>query len=355
MGTMVGVQGEDFLLNGELTYPGCWRGSTRVEGLLLNSRMIQAVFDDENPDTRPLWAYPDTGQWDADRNTEEFCAALPHYAACGLRAVTVGLQGGGSIYEPSVYSHYLATAFLPDGTLKQAWMDRLRRVLRAAEAAGIVVIVSLFYWRQERFNGDEAIFRATDLAWDWLLHDGASNVILEIKNEIRPGSGLLHADGVGKLLARCRERRGAAAGPLLSTSTFPKVHLMAGTWQDEVDVWMPHGNDSTANALSTEISEIRALPSHRDRPRPILINEDSIHLENLDAAIEAGASWGYYDQGYGSGAVNGRFDWTRQPRESEVEHLSGFQTLPINWGINTAHKRAFFTRVAEWTGGQAPA
>ena len=37
-------------------------------------------------------------------------------------------------------------------------------------------------------------------------------------------------------------------------------------------------------------------------------------------------------------------------RNAADDDLSGFQTPPINWGINTAHKRAFFDRVREVTG-----
>lgn len=50
--TTVAIQGEDFLIDGELTYRGReWRGQ-RIEGLLLNSRMVQAIYDDLNPETR---------------------------------------------------------------------------------------------------------------------------------------------------------------------------------------------------------------------------------------------------------------------------------------------------------------
>ncbi|HUO46851.1 MAG TPA: hypothetical protein VM470_08460, partial [Acidimicrobiia bacterium] len=51
--TQVTVSGTDFFVGGRVTYPG-----TSVEGLLLNSRMVQAVFDDENPETVGQWAYP---------------------------------------------------------------------------------------------------------------------------------------------------------------------------------------------------------------------------------------------------------------------------------------------------------
>jgi hypothetical protein len=39
----------------------------RIEGLLMNSRMVQGIFDDLNPATRDMWVYPDTQRWDPDR------------------------------------------------------------------------------------------------------------------------------------------------------------------------------------------------------------------------------------------------------------------------------------------------
>ena len=75
--TEVAIEGQRFLLNGRPTYAGrTWRGHP-VEGLLMNSRMVQATFDDENPLTAPMWAYPDTGRWDAERNCAEFVGHAP--------------------------------------------------------------------------------------------------------------------------------------------------------------------------------------------------------------------------------------------------------------------------------------
>jgi hypothetical protein len=52
--THLAIDGEDFLINGERTYAGReWRGH-RVEGLLFNCRMVNAIFDDLNPDMRDL-------------------------------------------------------------------------------------------------------------------------------------------------------------------------------------------------------------------------------------------------------------------------------------------------------------
>ena len=73
--TRIAIVGEAFHINGQPTYAGrSWNGKT-IEGLLLNSRMVQATFDDLNPQTRDIWAYPDTKTWDADRNLREFLAA----------------------------------------------------------------------------------------------------------------------------------------------------------------------------------------------------------------------------------------------------------------------------------------
>src|SRR5690606_20127244 len=82
--TVVSIKGEDFFINGKPTYEGVtWKGF-RIEGLLLNSRMVNGIFDDDNPETRKLFRYPDTGEWDAGRNTDEFVNAMDEWRAHGL-------------------------------------------------------------------------------------------------------------------------------------------------------------------------------------------------------------------------------------------------------------------------------
>ncbi|MGQ9488525.1 MAG: hypothetical protein ACUVTY_04385 [Armatimonadota bacterium] len=118
MKTEIFIVGNRFLINGRLTYEGVSYKGMPVGGLLFNSRMVQAISDDECEQTRHLWAYPDTGVWDPDRNTDEFCKMLPVYRSFGLLAVTVGLQGGGSVYTPEAYDRYINSAFTPDGKFK---------------------------------------------------------------------------------------------------------------------------------------------------------------------------------------------------------------------------------------------
>ena len=92
--TIVEIDGEDFLIDGQPTYKGREFRGHRIEGLLLNSRKIQATFDDRNPETVHHWAYPDGSAFDPDRNTAEFIAAVPSYREHGLNGITLNLQGG---------------------------------------------------------------------------------------------------------------------------------------------------------------------------------------------------------------------------------------------------------------------
>ena len=74
--TLVSIAGGEFHINGRPTYEGrIWRGR-RIQGLLINARLVQGVFDDRNPDTVKRWAYPDSGRWDPDRNTSEFIESV---------------------------------------------------------------------------------------------------------------------------------------------------------------------------------------------------------------------------------------------------------------------------------------
>ena len=154
MTTVVSIANGGFAINGTPTYPGrSWKGH-RIEGLLFNSRMANAIADDENPSTRGAWAYAD-GDWDAERSTREFIAALPAYRAHGLLAVCLNLQGG----SPQGYSWnqpWKIGGFTPDGTIKPAWAARLEAVIKACDRLGMVVILGLFYGKQSGTLKDES-------------------------------------------------------------------------------------------------------------------------------------------------------------------------------------------------------
>lgn len=115
--TEVSIKGSHFLINGAPTYEGViWKNPAGkeipIEGLLMNARLVQGVFDDLNPETREKWAYKDTGKWDPERNTNEFIQAMESWRKHGLLAFTINLQGG----SPEGYSQTMAMASVsPNG------------------------------------------------------------------------------------------------------------------------------------------------------------------------------------------------------------------------------------------------
>jgi hypothetical protein len=335
--TEVAIRGDDFLINGRPTYAGrTWRGRS-VEGLLLNSRMVQGIFDDLNPETRAMWAYPDTGRWDPERNTREFLAAMPGWRRHGLLAFTINLQGG----SPQGYSKgrqpWHNSAIAANGELRPDFMDRLGRILDRADELGMVVILGVFYFGQdERLEDEAAVLRALDRATDWVLDREYRHVLLEVNNECNVGydHAILKPGRVHELIERVQGRRRGDRRLLVGTSygggTIPGERVARAS-----DFLLLHGNGVGRPARIAEmVREARRLPGYR--PMPILFNEDD-HFDfdrpenNLDAALSEHASWGYFDPGAN-------------------DYRDGYQSPPVDWGINTARKRAFFARVREIAG-----
>src|SRR5262245_14912283 len=92
--TAITTRGDAFYINGRPTYAGRSYSGKQIEGLLMNVRVVQGIFDDLNPETATRWVYPDTKRWDAERNTNEFVAAMPEWKRHGVLAFTINLQGG---------------------------------------------------------------------------------------------------------------------------------------------------------------------------------------------------------------------------------------------------------------------
>lgn len=338
MTTTVSIEGEAFLINGEPTYKGRqWQGR-KIDGLLINSRMVQGIFDDLNPETREQWAYADTGQWDPDRNTAEFIAAMPAWKAHGVLAFTVNLQGG-SPYGYSEQQPWINSAIDSDGALRPAYMSRLKRILSAADELGMVAIVGLFYFGQERdLSGGPAILAGVDNAVKWLLDSGHRNVLLEINNEcnIRYEQPLLRPEGVHELIARAKAitldgRR------LLTGTSYGGGRLPDPSVVEVSDFVLLHGNGQGDPKLIRQmVRATRQLDGWT--PKPILFNEDD-HFDfdkpdnNFVAALDEYASWGYFDY-----------------RMADEGFDEGYQSVPVNWGISSERKRGFFGLAKTVTG-----
>jgi len=314
--------------------------------------MIQAIFDDHCEETRKLWAYPDTGIWDPERNTDEFCAMLPVYHKYGLRAVTVGLQGGGSNYTPKIYESYQNSAFRDDGSLDPTYLARLERILKAADACGMVVIVSYFYCAQlDVCKSEEQVVGMLQAATEWLLKTGYRNLIAEPINEARDETGpFFRTDQIAKRLQQMKSVTLDGRRLLVGSSPFPDQRVATEAWLDEEDVSLIHTNGSMPYQVAPIVRKWKESASFKARPRPLVINEDSPMVDNLEMALEEDVSWGFYHQGFGSDYPYDLINWTHHEREKEIKHLTGYQTLPVNWSINDPWKRAFFQLVARITG-----
>ena len=341
--TEVSIVGEDFHLNGRPTYAGrTWNGH-RIEGLLMNTRVVQATFDDLNPETAKRWAYADTGRWDAERNVREFIAALPEWKARGVLALTVNFQGG----SPEGYSRaqpWITGAFESDGALRPAFAERMKRVLDAADANGMVVIVGYFYFGQdERLRDEAAVVRATDETTRWLLTGGWRNVLVEVTNETNATSydhAILRPARVHELIERVRttvqEGRRLLVGTSYGGNKLPLENVVRTS-----DFLLLHGTGGKDPARISEMVRLtRQIAGYK--PMPILFNEDDHEdfdkpVNNCAAAVAEHVSWGWFDY--------------RRKGEGPGE---GFQSPPVNWGISSERKRGFFTYAAQITGVQQP-
>ena len=338
--TWVTIEDGQFFINGVPTYAGVTWNGCKVEGLLMNARLVQGIFDDMNPETVTRWKYPDTGAWDPERNTREFVDAMQSWRNAGLLSFTINLQGG----SPMGYGNkeWFNSAYTREGELRPAYMSRLKMILDRADALGMVPIVGLFYFGQDQHLQDEdAVINATRNAIHFFHSEGYRNLIIEIANEC-DNSGydhpILRAERIEELIALVQSIDSAGWHYPVSTSfnggSIPGSKVVA-----RADFLLLHGNGVHHPAgISEMVNRTRHVPGYR--PVPILFNEDDhYHFEepenNLVAAIHSYASWGYFD-----------FRREGEPYEE------GFQSVPVDWTISSPRKIAFFDMVAEITGNK---
>jgi hypothetical protein len=335
--TILSMNGDDFYINGKPTYAGVtWQG-VDMSGLLMNSRMVQGIFDDLNPDTRGLFNYPDTKTWDADRNTNEFVAAMESWKRHGLLAFTLNLQGG----SPTGYGNkaWINSAFDSTGNLRKAYMRRLDKILSKADALGMVVILGYFYFGQDQHLKDEkAVLAAVDNATAWILRKRYRNVMVEVNNEcnISYDHDILKPERVHELINRVKSKTRNRYRLLVSTSYggnfIPLPNVVAAS-----DFLLLHGNGVSKPERITEmVARTRQVAGYK--PMPILFNEDDHYdfdkpVNNMVNAVKANASWGFFDY--------------RRNNESFNE---GYQSVPVNWQISSERKRGFFELLKKVTG-----
>ena len=342
--TVVSVSGDAFHLNGKPTYAGRAFNGRKIEGLLMNARLVQGIFDDRNPATRKMWDYPD-GAWNPDRNTREFIEAMPSWREHGLLSFTINLQGG----SPQGYSNqqpWHNSAIEADGSLRPDYLARLAKILDKADELGMAPILGIFYFgQQHRLSDEAATVRAVDKTVDWLLERGDRHVMIEIANECDHGGydDVIKPPRAHELIERVKERSAgkvdSPAKRLLVSTSFCGGVIPSDNVIYAADFLLLHGNGvGTPDGIRAMVDRSRASAKYRGQP--ILFNEDD-HFDfdkpenNMLAAIDRYAGWGYFDYRMKGEA----FD-------------DGFQSVPVNWTISSARKRGFFKLLNRVVGGE---
>ncbi len=287
------IQGKDFLINGIKTYADLPNSNPAVHGLLFNARFIQGIFEDKNPNNKGI--YDRFGKkFDSEKHTDELIDHLPAWYEKGIRAITVGIQGGGPIFTYDNWSVIDTGAFSKDGRqMDEGYKNRLTRVIKACDDIGMIVIVSILYQAQSRlFQDGVAMMEAVRTSCAFLKSLPYDNIIIEIANEHDVGDFTKHpiissSEGMGTLVRLAKEwvdnrfAVGSSGG--------------GGLWKKEIvdnsDVILVHGNGLHREEYYRFIKQVsRYAPD-----KPIVCNEDSQCFSRLEICEATHTSWGYYN------------------------------------------------------------
>jgi len=284
MQTHISITGNQWFLSGEVINKG-----SPAEGLLMNVRMVNSVFEDRGQQLEknaPGFSTAD--------NTASFIDKIPEYVSAGVNAFTISLQGGMPGYEGAVNA-----AFYSDGSLKEDYLQRIEKVICACDENGAAVILSCFYQRQHSHEyalaGKECIFNAIENVVRWITEKKFPNVILEVSNEYRHGGYRNWIDGEW-LLSEAGQveliRLAKKTNPQLIVSTSGMGNGMYhDTLAKEADFILIHFNNTSLEDYDEKIN------SHKRFGKPIVCNEDDKTGKEgaigLAFSVLNSSGWGY--------------------------------------------------------------
>jgi hypothetical protein len=273
--TEVALSNGFWTLSGKPTYAG-----TRAKGLLFNVRMVHALFEDRNDKTRP-------DGFDADANTARFVASLPKYAAQGVLAFTVNLQGGDPGYEGALNS-----AFASDGTLRGSYIARAAQIIEACDAAGLVVILGCLSPNQDQHLEDSAAIREAVVGTAaWVHSRGYKNVLLEVADDhLQAGYDHEKLHDPTLVASLIRAAREAAPGLLISASGAPNGrvnHLVAGASDFLLLHFHRVPSEQVFRRSASAAKHVKALVCNADA------KTGEAAVSTLESAVQALCSWGY--------------------------------------------------------------
>lgn len=217
-------------------------------------------------------------------------------------------------------------------------MKRLKKILDKSDKLGMVTILGIYYFGQEKYIDDEAAVKAgIKNVCNWVLKNGYTNVIIEIDNEsdFYHKHNILKTAGVHEAIALAKSVTYKGRRLLVSVSNGGGRMPTEATVK-EADFILLHGNGQhKPEKIVNMVNKVRSIKGYT--PKPILFNEDDHFdfekpMNNFIAATSAGASWGY-------------FDYRKKGEPFEV----GYQCVPVDWGSNTDRKKQFYKLLREWT------
>jgi len=324
--THISVNGEKFFVNNKLVYSEIEGSNPSAHGLLMNARFIQGIFDDK-ADPQRFHRFG-KGSFNPDKNTDDLIAALPEWYSYGLRAFTVGLQGGGPCFTIEDFSSIENNPFGADGKqFDSAYKARLEKLIHAADNIGMAVIVSILYQGQApRLKDGQAVRNAVKTACTVLKNMNYSNIIIEVANEHHVGKFNMHpivhsAEGAAYLVELARECApgipvGCSGGGGYASREIAEVS----------DIIFIHGNGCTRQQYYNLVKKVQSW----DMNKPIVCNEDSPCIGQLQVAYSTETSWGYYN------------NLTKQEP-------------PADWRVTKGEDTFFARRMAEGIGIKLPA
>ena len=322
--TVIGKIKDKFTINGKLIYSDITGSKPSAHGLLMNARFIQGIFDDAN--SRERYARFGFNNYDPEQNTKDLIDSLPQWYNYGLRAFTVGFQGGGPCFTTN-NADISNNPYGKDGSvIDPAYLKRMDSLIKGADKAGIAVIVSLFYGSQaERIIDDLSIIRAVKTASLWLRENKYTNVIIEIANEYTISNFAKHPiiytpEGVVTLMDIARRESGG-----MMTGCSDVGGGLNELIAKNSDIVIIHGNGLTRQRFYNLIQNAKKY----NPEAPIICNEDSQAVSNMEVSFKTQTSWGYYN------------NLTKQEP-------------PARWGIQKGEDKFFAHRMAMGIGISVP-
>jgi hypothetical protein len=256
----------------------------------------------------------------------------------GLLSFTINLQGG-SPFGYSSRQPWYNSAYFEDGSLRMDYMSRLEKILKKADKLGMIPMVGLFYFGQdERLQNEEAVIKAVNNVIDWLFERNYRNILIEINNEcnVRYDHDILKPERIHELIemVKKKEKNGFRfyAGTSYGGRFIPLPNVVRTS-----DFILLHGNGvSSPEEISEMVRKTREVEGYNTKP--VLFNEDDHYgfdkeQNNFSTAVREYASWGFFDY--------------RMKGESFND---GYQSVPVDWGINSERKKQFFNLLKEITG-----